>query len=271
MPPLSPGPQAIPVDNGLDLQLIFMSANVDQAVDVSGLILQPDGSLVPFRQVFTIPGPSSKDYFTIPLSNGHLVSLTARASTGPLQRGDLFAIIGISDRQAPQPQFRYVLVADYITVNSPIAWPYGRALSPVEGPGSINRAKPANPAAGADFTFTIPPGQKWRVRGVRWTFVTSAAIATRIPHLELQIGGDILLRIGALSQAASLSGNFYFAPIGSTVDDATTITGARVQPIPLDLLLPSGSTILSTTTAIQAADQISAIVIYREIYQDEQP
>lgn len=116
------------------------------------------------------------------------------------------------------------------------------------------------PAAGVDWSITVPPAGPWEIISVRATFTASAVVATRVPKLVTHTTDGVeLQRFGAaVSIAASGSQTLmWVAGLGST----TTATAPESQlgiPAPLALENTSWGTF---TTALDAGDQWSQIAV----------
>lgn len=125
----------------------------------------------------------------------------------------------------------------------------------------LKQASVGNPAAGVDWRYTCPGIGVQRVVALQATFTASAAAANRFPSLTLSDG----------------SNDFATAPINAavTANLATIIStfpgaggqgvaaGPQLWAAPHDgwMLLP-GWSIRTVTTAIDAADQWSAIRLW---------
>lgn len=118
----------------------------------------------------------------------------------------------------------------------------------------------ANPAAGADWNAVVPAGCAWELLSAEGTLTTSAAVANRVPNLRIRDAAGLeLSRIGPQAvQAATLVGVFsYLVGFG-------TVAGVSGQQMPLPsppFFLPSGWQVGSVTTAIDVADQWSAVTL----------
>ncbi|MBA0084811.1 MAG: hypothetical protein HRJ53_07440 [Acidobacteria bacterium Pan2503] len=137
-------------------------------------------------------------------------------------------------------------------------WPGGEFVGSTEGPGAMLSLPQSNPAAGTDFTITVPTGARWRWQALNFRLVTSATVATRIAEVVVQdVAGNVLHRIvpGA-SQAASLTVNYSLqnGVIFNSIDPAQVMVG-----IGAPVMLFAGWKIASSTTALQAGDQLSFI------------
>lgn len=112
-----------------------------------------------------------------------------------------------------------------------------------------------NPAAGADWSVTLAAGGRLRV--ARGQLQASAAVANRVPSLEIRDASSNLLFRGSGPTATAGQGIRYnWAPgLGfSSVIDGVTAS------VP-DLLLPAGAVINVSTNSIQGGDQWSGVTL----------
>lgn len=120
-----------------------------------------------------------------------------------------------------------------------------------------------SPAAGLGFTITIPGKYYERVQALTFTLVTGSNAANRAVLLSVLDGnGNTVLSIPAAAvQTASLTRTYsYLANMSNCIGP---IGGAYLSPAPALFLQPAQSLVV-TIGAVDAADQISAIVFNRE-------
>ncbi len=119
----------------------------------------------------------------------------------------------------------------------------------------------ANPAAGADFTITVPAGRTWEILGVAGQFTTSAVAGNRTPSLFLQVRGNpagISITSGAVIPASQGNNMCWgiglpaFGPLDGTLNTA----------LPQRMLLNAGDKLGSSTAGILAGDQWSNIYLW---------
>lgn len=116
----------------------------------------------------------------------------------------------------------------------------------------------AQPAAGSDWSVTVPAGEVWRLYCASSVLTTSSTVATRVPQFYIKDGaGNVVFKESpAAGQAASITGNWSILPGVANQQN----NGVNIAPIPSDLVLPEGFVIGVQTANIAAADQWSAIV-----------
>ena len=114
-----------------------------------------------------------------------------------------------------------------------------------------------NPAAGADWSYAVT------ALGMLVAFtaelVTSATVATRTVAINLKdSGGNLIAAAVAPANQAAGQGVIYQ---GQTSGQAQAVGAVDIVLFPTGLVLPIGAIISSSTAAIQAGDQWSAIVL----------
>lgn len=133
----------------------------------------------------------------------------------------------------------------------------GRPILASQLPSSSNTV--ANPAAGADFSFTLTGGAI--LESVTATLTTAVAVANRSPALKIVNNVATVVVRGIQTpavQAASLTVDYTWM-----VGAGAAIVGANQVVLPLpSLFVTAGTwTFSSLTNLIQAADQWSNIAV----------
>ncbi len=124
------------------------------------------------------------------------------------------------------------------------------------------------PAAGAEFSITVPGGEVWFLINTRATLTTSVAVANRGPSLIVDDGTTQLLRVRDVtnitaSQAIDIN---WIGGLGAPI---ATGTASHAVVFPMGLVLPSGYRLRSLTEAIDAGDQWNAPVVWSWNVGDE--
>ena len=109
----------------------------------------------------------------------------------------------------------------------------------------------SDPAAGSDYTLTVPAGETWYLQGFKCTLNTSAAVATRFPLLHVKIGTNDVYYVPAASGIAAGAGDVI---IWTPLAPAATVSNVLVAGSP-DIPLQPGTTLSTSTQNLQAADQ----------------
>ena len=203
------------------------------------------------------------------LPEGYLLSVAAISANTP-NLGTVFVRAFLQQRAGPggaiQPAM--ILFAGYCTKFQPIGWPGGRFAYPAEGPGSVQETIVAQPAAGADWSYTFPAIGRYRVQQMCATFVTSAAAGNRIPRIQV-FGYSGVVTWWAGPQAFVVPSASVKVNAASTCI-TTTVDGSSIHlPLPSPLIMGSGEILQVSTTGLQAGDQWSSIVLTIEQWVDK--
>jgi hypothetical protein len=120
-------------------------------------------------------------------------------------------------------------------------------------------ANPTSPAAGADFSYTVPASRRLRLYMMNLWLVTDANPANRTVYVDITRGGTKLWRYPVTTtfanQTASKTCGYVFG-VGLAFSDAADQTD-RQAPLPDEIELKAGDIIATHTTNIQAGDQWS--------------
>lgn len=132
-----------------------------------------------------------------------------------------------------------------------LSWPdhVGRAIG--SEPGTIMTVVGTDPAAGQEFSHTVPAGVRWELISLQAPLVTDATVSNRVAQFIVDDGVNTLFFTSSvILQAASLTINYNLYPIGY----AQTNYQSRVTvPIP-DFTLLTGWRVRSVTFSMQAGD-----------------
>lgn len=125
------------------------------------------------------------------------------------------------------------------------------------GPRILQLTPVAAPAAGADWTITVPGQGVWQLLAVRARLVTSATVANRVVGLGLNDQTTTVFNIDQPNAVpASRTTDFNWAPsMLQTQGSGDATVTSRLPDIPL----MGGWRIASATGAIQIGDQWSNV------------
>jgi hypothetical protein len=118
----------------------------------------------------------------------------------------------------------------------------------------------ADPAAGAEISYTVPANTFLELKGARVALVASGDVATRTVQLTIDDGTTVFnLYASPSTQAASATYNYNFVAGGNN----TTVLNNNVSvAIGDSLLLPAGYKVSTLTNNLQAADNFGVMTIY---------
>ena len=148
-----------------------------------------------------------------------------------------------------------------------ICWPEQPVGNPFQLEGTIVAPAGAVPAAGAEATFTVPDNQVFEVLGVWIELTTSSTASDRTVAIIIEENSNLLSRnVAGTTQQASETQGYSFVPDGVT----GVIVADESQEIKIrrGIILRPGSTLTTSTTNIQVADQFTALrILVRRWYQ----
>ena len=123
----------------------------------------------------------------------------------------------------------------------------------------------ANPAAGAEIILTVPAGQAFNVRSMRFRLVTSATAGTRTVTLLYDDGTNIYAQIDpVMDHAASLTTDYTFTlDIGYKQASGNRPVCNNSLP---NLYLLAGHRLRTLTTNLAAGDQFSLVYLQLQRY-----
>jgi hypothetical protein len=259
-----PSPLYITRDDVLVVQATSAVAN--ELVKVTGRLLTIDHVIVPFQAQVQLAAAGASRTVNVQLAEGFLLSFTA-VGLNTFQRGQTFVRAALARAGQTIAAAAVLLVSDYVTQLQPTGWPAATLRSPVEERGAITPLQPADPAAGADFTFTVPTSTRVQILAMHALFTTAVAVANR--NIEMLFSGGLgtVWRVSApVTVAASTAAHINLGQ--SFVASGGVVPADIVLPLPGAFLMHGGDTIQSVTTNIQAADQWSAIIFTVEQWLD---
>lgn len=262
-----PPPSALYVGLNDQIQVLVQagfSGSTNLELDLRYLL--PDGTIqiqsevVPCLSNFTITN------LLFHMAEGFLLSVALRCNDTTFKRGSLFAVINLVRQINPNTTINLTLTKGGVTFFAPVCWPAIPPDFPQNKPGVIRQVVIGAPAAGVDFSTTVPNLARWRVIALRASLTTAVAVANREVILALGTAGSpVYNAIAVPLQAASLTYGYSW---GAGVTTLLVIAGATTPnintSIPVDLWLPNGSTVASVTQNLQAADQWSSVQLLVE-------
>lgn len=123
------------------------------------------------------------------------------------------------------------------------------------------------PAAGAQWSYTVPAGEVVSLAAIRATLTTDATVANRVPGIEIvnAAGTVVYSQTTAITVPASTTRTLVFAP---TAESSAPANGVALTTIPDDFILNAGWIVRSTLTAGAAGDAYTAITLLASAVAD---
>lgn len=235
------------------------SPGASSAVSISIRMQMPDGRIVAsfYTYTFSTVGGAPAQQ-VIDQNEGFILSATVETPGVPY--GQCFVQLqivrgrGTGDQCAGQ-----LLTSGYPGPGAAIGFPQTPAIVPSAGAGLTAASTVANPAAGADWTYTVPAGVQQTLISVRAVLTTGGTAPTAPVLLRITSPtGQIIADLAALSTQGTSVTVTYMWSAGA---QSSSSTNFQQMSLPAGLRLLPGSTIQTITGGIAAGDQWSAITI----------
>ncbi len=255
-----PPPSLLYIQRDDVLVLQAATSQASEVVTFNVRILQPSGRVEETQ--ITLRPLSTRVVVTqtTTLSEGYLLSLASQGTTS-FTRGQTFARASLSRAIFGGTQSAQTIFADYVTGLISSGYPNGRILAPSEGPGYVYGVTITQPAAGADWSVSVPVNARWRLRAWGAIFTTSVTVANRIVGATIAGSAGNFWRASAVVNA--VASNPYRVTAGGIAPYAGLDPLNLTLPLPPDMVLAGpvgiGHLFGSSTTNIQAGDQWSSI------------
>jgi hypothetical protein len=224
---------------------------------IQGRFFDANGNLQVFSERQTPNTDRSVKTSNFPLAPGALTNLTVFAETGAPLVGQCYVMVQLIRGLTGATIVLGTLLGGYVTAQQPLGWPGSPIVRSTDGEPAIRAVDGTTPALGAEISEAVPSGARWEIATFFTTLNTDATAVVRRVTLIFSFGGNpraqplAFALIGA-SQAWSLT----FGPgIEGVTDNNNEVQQSN---IPLRLLLPSGSTIVTDTYGRQAGDQFTS-------------
>lgn len=189
------------------------------------------------------------------------IMIAVAPTTLTAQHGQLYVSVSLRiDGDISVP-----LVAGYVTGVRGLAWPNVNLEPVIPGHGHSTVVQMANPAAGANLSFTVPDNRVLHIRAIAMQFVTDANAANRYITVEITHPGAGPIVTGSrVAHIASRDRQYTFAP-GLTLPDLN-VQDKFLGPLPVDTWVQEGNTIATLIEGIQVGDQLSNLALWVDSY-----
>jgi hypothetical protein len=225
---------------------------------VAGRILRPDNVPVPIAEAHTPNSNRTVNQTRHPLSEGWLLGLSVLATAGAPAFGQVWACVELVRGGGASAQVVQALAMGFCTTRTPLVWPGGANLLPLDGPGNLRSITGTTPGAGAEISETVPTGARWQLVSFRTRLVTSAVVANRNSVLLFDDGANEYGRYADNANTTATSTLFLTWGSGA-VGQNNGANNMRAIGFPQGQFLGAGHRIRTTTVNIDAGDQYSLV------------
>lgn len=238
------------------LRITTYNAAGGAVVRITGRMLRPDGSIERFEERHEPASNRTAVSSTYEIGEGWLLNVTVVETTAGVALGATWAQLLVVRGRSGATQVTGELTAGMVNAAVRLSWPSTPSHPPTERPGRIRSVAGTNPAAGAEWSETVPTRARWRLLAVRAQLVTDATVSNRRAEFIVDDGTTSLLRVWSpTQQAAGATWNYVLSDFGVDV----VVAGNVLVPMPgCGPVLNAGCRIRSSTTNLQAGDDWAA-------------
>ena len=255
------------VRNNDFLRLDARSSVASVVLQFTGLLLTTWGDYVPLQFELRPTSDRASTTAIFKLTEGFLYHLQCRVSSGTVRRGQCFVKVGLQQGDNDLAMLHTTILSDYVDLGYEVAYPGSPIRSSLEGPGIMRVFSGTNPAAGADWTETVPTNAFWEVKSIMATVAVANSGAAREVNLNVT-DGTTEFHEQAVTAAATINASTTYLWAQDVNEQSAFQNLHSSIPIPA-FRLPQGSVISSTTGAIVAGDDWTAPIIYLEEWIEE--
>ena len=250
---------AIPLTEEDKLVIRIWHLTVATTFNINWQLMLPDGSLQRNSQIVTPTTDGLINQFTVEVGDGWLINLSVQPSGSYNEYTETYVKVLLWRGAGVNHQLAVPLIDNYCSGYGILGWPFTPLISGQSVPGGMVHVNVANPAAGADFSYSTGVYVAFELEYVKFILTTAVAAANR--RVILRYSDSAVYRHGyfpcANVQAASLAYTYTF----SVGHPAETLTDTYVNRNIARGLFggDTGGMIGTFITNLQAADQISSI------------
>lgn len=256
----APGPY---LEFGEFIYLEASSTDASCTLRISGKFLSTDGKIRAFTEDMTITGTGNQTAVTSRIGPCWLMGFSVRVVAGTITDGEVICSVHIARASASTPVHVMTLASGEVTNTRSLglgAFTNGYS-TPATSYVAASVVTVANPAAGSQWTATVPASTEWEVLAVAARCTLSATVADRYLQLTVTSGGNVLGEIlGDGAWVANAIIDFVWTPDAPYVS-RLGVNGFINSALFAPRFLPPSTTITSSGFNFQAGDQWSRIVL----------
>jgi hypothetical protein len=250
------------LSNDEHVRLVAHGSAASVRLAIEGRLIATDGSVNTIRAELA---PTSDRLASTVIANareGWLLHGHVRVVSGAPNIGQCFCRVEIVRGRTGDVTPLMTLAQGYVGALSNLTWPEQFTVAPGDGRGFIRNVTGTDPAAGADWSETVPTNARWRLIAARAALVTDATVASRTASITVDDGTTTVWNMPChTTQAASLTFTYYFTAIGAS---GFASGNTLVIPAPPDMVMGPGWRVRAQTGTIQAGDNWGAPQLWVE-------
>jgi len=239
------------------LQIFMLNSVAGAQITLAVRILKPDGTLNYTQTVFVPTSDRQGNKFQFQLAEGFLLSVVVASTAATTERGACFVQVRLQFGVALTRTAHVLLISDYLMQDGMVGWPNPLLRSCFDAQGLVTHASVANPAAGSDWSQTVPIRARWKLRSVRALLQADGNAANRAVTFSFGNGTNFTYKISsAFVQVAGQGIGYSFAPGLPVLGMNNNEIGL---PLPAEVMLEPGDSFGVSTLNLDAGDQWSHI------------
>ncbi len=198
------------------------------------------------------------------LGEGWLQGVQASHEEAGGRIGTIFVKAGLRRGGVTSRLLSEILFSDYLQQFGHLSWPGSPIRSTLEGVGFNRVVTGTDPAAGVNFSETVPTNRRWVIHGLSYRLVTEATVGERQAQIRFTRNGVrfILIQSVTTQPASSTKSYYYF----NSIEAAIPSTFHQYHPLPPDVILLTGDILSGVIGTIRPLDVVSNIFIYLTEY-----
>ena len=241
-----------------NLRIVSQNAAANVRIAVQGRRLNAAGEIVTFAFVHTPNTDRTVKTTVESLGVGALLNVAVFIDNGSPTYGQVFVMIQIVRGFSGPLVLLGTLLAGVVTTTQSLGWPGSPISSAIDLLGYPRSVTGSTPAAGVEWSETVPTGARWVLERCSAILTTSATPNSRYVRFQVRsVTGDVQLSVHAqASQGAGIVGTYSW---GDGVSGHSIAVAAQHDvSLPVPLLLTAGQMFGTSTLNFAADDQWSA-------------
>jgi len=222
-------------------------------------VLRPNHTVELQSFLFTLGSTGALQNNTFIIPEGDLVSVCCFVESVAVVAGSVLVQARLERGAVTGAQVLVILFRDFVSTDHPLSFPGSSVVSHHHDVPNLFYTTVADPAAGAQFTFTPPANTRSVILGVRFVLSTFTTAGNRYASLTFSQGGVVRLGFsGGVSVGVNVVATFNFGDVGSHNSATATQIVASLPPFEL----PSDGSIVSVVSGMLANDTLTSIQVY---------
>ncbi len=246
-----------------DVILFGVRSSETPTVTFRARVQKPDGTIAIFEHTQIIESESDTTV-RFRLLDGFLLGAAISTSSTTLLSGECYVWAHMISAGGTDETVARALIGGYLIAGMAIGWPDTPILAPGTGPGFAGTIPAANPGAGAEMSFNNTTDRRVRLIAFRAEFTTDATVSNRRPGMQLRSATGVAYRVPTSTvQTASLTRGYSSCASGA---GQAAIGTEILLPFPVDVLLPAGFFLETSTDNLQEGDVWNEGFVFAEMW-----